>query len=793
MERTVFISHSTADKAIADAICHRLEEAGVRCWIAPRDITNSDWAGSIMDGLRRSEVYVVVISRNSIESPEVTKEVTEATHTCRYILPFKVDDEMLSDRLQYHLGPCHWLDAVTPPLEQRIDDLLQRILHLSDEDAVYFNAKRWRLTERILWPHGLFVGREAEIETIASMLEEEHVLFLQGMGGIGKSEIAKGYAKAYRDRYDTIVFTGYTTDLLDLVTGEELPIENLRRADGETPEAYFHRKLQVLKELSSERTLLIVDNFDTDYDAHLDELISGPYHLLITTRNEHEDYPTLPIGPIGDFEKVRQIFTTNYGKKLPDADMAVVDEILRLVNCHTITVELIAKQMKASRRKAPDMLALLKSTGTNTKLREKVKREGAGTGLSSFDYIRQMFQLSGLSEAETHVLCCMTMLPYTGMDISLFAQYCGLESYDEINSLLAKSWLILDGDTDTLMLHPVICDVVKAELAPTPETCPDYIMGLWNDMKNCWWWPAEKRDALAPYVAHIQRTYPEPVRSLWLQYGDFVNVAWICSNFALSIESGHRFYDMTLREFGPDSEQAGFAATWLAGAYHNSGDNDSAEPYYQLGLKHRLASVGPDDKEVGVSYSKLGRCAYLKHDFDAARDYLDKAMGVFQRLYDAAADDAGRENARWHSGDTVVEIERLYMEQGDYETALRYCQESYDIFYAHNNCEVTNSEYSLVDMGICCSALGRYEEAEEYLKRALDLNIRLNGAASVQTVRTREAIADNCRRKGDLEKAHRLYVQLELELERDFGADNPQVRQIREKRESFSRGSEVRA
>ena len=31
------------------------------------------------------------------------------------------------------------------------------------------------------------------------------------------------------------------------------------------------------------------------------------------------------------------------------------------------------------------------------------------------------------------------------------------------------------------------------------------------------------------------------------------------------------------------------------------------------------------------------------------------------------------------------------------------------------------------------------------------------------------------------------------ELERDFGADNPQVRQIREKRESFSRGSEVRA
>ena len=119
-EHLVFISHSSADKAIADAICHYLEEAGIRCWIAPRDINTSDWAGSIMDGLRRSDVFVVVISHNSIPSPEVTKEVTEATHTCQYILPFKVDEEALSDRLRYHLGPCHWLDAVTPPMEKRL-------------------------------------------------------------------------------------------------------------------------------------------------------------------------------------------------------------------------------------------------------------------------------------------------------------------------------------------------------------------------------------------------------------------------------------------------------------------------------------------------------------------------------------------------------------------------------------------------------------------------------------------------------------------------------------------------
>ena len=81
------------------------------------------------------------------------------------------------------------------------------------------------------------------------------------------------------------------------------------------------------------------------------------------------DYPYYPVGKIQDFEKVRKIFTTAYGRPLPPKDMAVVNEILELVNCHTITVELIAKQMRASFVKPEKMLALLKESGTNTQLK----------------------------------------------------------------------------------------------------------------------------------------------------------------------------------------------------------------------------------------------------------------------------------------------------------------------------------------------------------------------------------------------------------------------------------------
>ena len=265
MKHHVFISHSSNDKEIAKAICHYLEEDGIPCWIAPRDIDQPDWAAAIMGGIRRSNVFVVILSHNSIPSNEVMKEVAEATRVSEYILPFKIDEELLSDGMQYHLGPIHWMDAVTPPMEQRILELRERIQHLTADDKAFKNHARLEVLGKTVMPRPFFVGRETEIDEIHRRLQQEHVLFLQGMGGIGKSEIAKGYAEKYKEDYNKILFATYRGRLLDMVIGDEIRIKGITRStaygeDAESSEAYFARKLQTLKDLSSEKALLIVDS-----------------------------------------------------------------------------------------------------------------------------------------------------------------------------------------------------------------------------------------------------------------------------------------------------------------------------------------------------------------------------------------------------------------------------------------------------------------------------------------------------------------------------------------------------
>ena len=781
----IFISYASQDYAVAQLICHRLEEDGVRCWIAPRDILHGDWAGEIMAALDRADVCIVVVGEHSAHSPEVLKEITEATRTCRYIIPFKVDDADLPPRMRYHLGPCHWLDAATPPLEQRIEELKGRIRNLSEEDKVYENARQLRLRENMVWPRPLFLGRDGELEEIAERLAQEKTLFLRGMGGIGKSEIAKAYAARNRDRYDAVLFLGYEGSIRDLICGDGVYMENLppRNPNDETEEQFFHRKMEALRRIVSERTLLILDNFDVDDDPDFPELANAGAHLLVTTRNEHEDYETLTIGPIADFDTVRKLFLTAWGKKPRPEDLNAVDEIIRLVGCHTITVELIARQMKASRRTPAEMLALLDREGLDTRLKESIRRDGGAGEGSAYEIISKLFVLSDLSPESEQILRWMAMVPFTGMDIRLFYDICDLDSFEEINDLVAHSWLNLDED-DVLSMHPVVADVVRRQLHPTVESGRAYIAGLWREVGNLWPRDREERARMWPYYAKLIHDYFDPVPDLWTEFADLQNNAWICGRYALAIETGHRFLDYTKKQFPEDHEKIGRAADLLGGCYHNAGDDVGGAPYFEEGMaEQRLAIREDSDRKQWDALcnviQKVGRTACLTGDFDRAGELLAEAVRI------------GEEKCgRWgYYANALFETGRMYQAMGDWEQALRYaeeCQKRYvEIFNGPDN---PNSAIALTDIGLCRLHLGDPDGAGQALEESLRLNLRFNGSDNLQTFRAREALADLATVRGQREKALCILQELEVEMEQAFGTHSPKLPALREKIRALSGG-----
>lgn len=123
-----FISYSSKDKATADAACATLEAAGIRCWMAPRDIVpGADWSASIVEALDQCRIMVLIFSANANASPQIRNEIARAVSRGVPVVPVRIEDILPTKSLAYFMTAVHWLDALTPPLETHLQRLAESI------------------------------------------------------------------------------------------------------------------------------------------------------------------------------------------------------------------------------------------------------------------------------------------------------------------------------------------------------------------------------------------------------------------------------------------------------------------------------------------------------------------------------------------------------------------------------------------------------------------------------------------------------------------------------------------
>ena len=128
MAHDLFISYSSDDKPIADATCAKLEARRIRCWIAPRDIeVGQKFGEAITRAISTSRAVVLVFSGSVNRSKWVCRELERAVHHGLPIFPLRVEDVPLSDEISLYLAGQHWLDALTPPLEQHLERLADSV------------------------------------------------------------------------------------------------------------------------------------------------------------------------------------------------------------------------------------------------------------------------------------------------------------------------------------------------------------------------------------------------------------------------------------------------------------------------------------------------------------------------------------------------------------------------------------------------------------------------------------------------------------------------------------------
>jgi hypothetical protein len=131
----VFLSHSTEDAGVAKRACERFERAGIRCWIAPRDIpTGADWDASISAAIRSSKAFVLLASPACSASAYVKDEVVLARNLHLRVFPVRLKGFEPEHSFAF-LPRSQWLHAKGAWLKKLVKDVGQFLEHVPPSEV----------------------------------------------------------------------------------------------------------------------------------------------------------------------------------------------------------------------------------------------------------------------------------------------------------------------------------------------------------------------------------------------------------------------------------------------------------------------------------------------------------------------------------------------------------------------------------------------------------------------------------------------------------------------------------
>jgi TIR domain len=111
MSAPVFISHSSKDRKVAQTICIALENRGLACWMAGRNVgPGENFQEAIVRAIRAAKVMVLVFTDNANNSGEIKKELALASHHNLTVIPARVEDVVPSEAFAYELATRQWID-----------------------------------------------------------------------------------------------------------------------------------------------------------------------------------------------------------------------------------------------------------------------------------------------------------------------------------------------------------------------------------------------------------------------------------------------------------------------------------------------------------------------------------------------------------------------------------------------------------------------------------------------------------------------------------------------------------
>ena len=132
---------------------------GLDVWIDESGIdASNDWAEQIVGGITACDVFVLFLSKTSIESENVRKEIGVAASLGKRILPLKIEDLEIPPTMLYHLHSIHFLETKRVSQEQLLEHVFRAVGKPNERKPVVVAVKKSTSHMRVVLAVGVLLA-----------------------------------------------------------------------------------------------------------------------------------------------------------------------------------------------------------------------------------------------------------------------------------------------------------------------------------------------------------------------------------------------------------------------------------------------------------------------------------------------------------------------------------------------------------------------------------------------------------------------------------------------------------
>ncbi|MBD0392044.1 tetratricopeptide repeat protein, partial [Wolbachia endosymbiont of Pentalonia nigronervosa] len=681
---------------------------------------------------------------------------------------------------------------------------------LEKDDDFFPNIVKFNIEFNVKEPVASFIGRVQQLKdlhTTLTELTEERKTVVAGLGGVGKSELARKYISEYSKNYDNNIIW------INAESYQTLAESFLRLAQDKLKINVIGRDIKSIVEdvyvfFSKRKNLFIFDNTEKlrtqdDGDEGIDKFLPSlpsnankPY-ILITSRNQSwGNIKRLSLETFTQAESIEFI-----KKALKIEDNAQNQGIARLAE--TLQHFPLALQQAVAYIAVKD--EVLRNVGSEFKIsdylksyEEKTKEllkfqfpEDSDNIYTKTTFITWKVTLDGIKQKENgdkaiEILNIISYFAPENISTNMFLSL--IKNQEDLGSavhLLKQYSMVSSGqEQTTLNIHRLVQQVTRIKL--TEQNKAEIIDKAFYLLKENFPYGSDRSEDyqrkqkllphLEAFLSHlddwlarkpedkqkIETSYLEELLILmahgYANFGDYRRMKGLLER-ALKIKEEHFLY-------GPDHVEIARTLVNLGTAYEGLGNYNEQKGLLERALKIKEKYYGPDHVEFAGTLANLGNAYGALGDYHKQKELLEQALSIFREHYGSNHVEIAI---------TLANLGSAYGDSGNPNKQKELLEQALPIFQEHYGPDHVETVKMLANLGNAYGALGNPNKQKELLEQALPIFQEHYGPDHVRTAKMLVNLGNAYGALGNPNKEKELLEQaLEID-EKHYDSDHVEI------------------